>query len=320
MWKFLYLFVVMTIIGIFYDKYKRKNELTDELKNQKLIQKYLLNDSTTLSDKKPILWLHRKYETNARHWPSFFSRNTTDLNQPYIHLCVKSVIKNCSNSFNICLIDDDSFKKIIPGWNIEIKNLANPIKTHMRRIAISKLLYYYGGMVLPNSTVVLKDLFPLYEESTEKYGCFVGEMVNRTSTSENIDFFPSSQILGCKKNNMMMKMFIRYLEELNMTDNTNESDFLGQGDRWLYQQYVTKKMVLIDGKCLGTKTLEGKQVLIEDLLSKNRIEFDDRVLACIIIPSAEILHRTNYQWFARLSAKQLLISDMIISKYMLICQ
>ena len=56
------------------------------------------------------------------------------------------------------------------------------------------------------------------------------------------------------------------------------------------------------------------------LLSKNRIEFDNRVLACIYIPSNEILHRTSYQWFSRLSAKQLLTSDMIISKYMLICQ
>ena len=27
---------------------------------------------------------------------------------------------NCGNSFNICLIDDNSFKNILPDWNINL--------------------------------------------------------------------------------------------------------------------------------------------------------------------------------------------------------
>jgi hypothetical protein len=38
----------------------------------------------------------------------------------------------------------------------------------------------------------------------------------------------------------------------------------------------------------------------------------------LYIPADEILKRNNYQWFARLSAKQALASDTTIGKYLLI--
>ena len=49
----------------------------------------------------------------------FHSRNTNNLNQPYLHLTIQSIIDHCSNDFHICLIDDDSFSKLIPEWDIK---------------------------------------------------------------------------------------------------------------------------------------------------------------------------------------------------------
>jgi hypothetical protein len=40
----------------------------------------------------------------------------------------------------------------------------------------------------------------------------------------------------------------------------------------------------------------------------------------LYIPADEILKRTAFQWFARLSAKQALASDTIIGKYLLIAR
>ena len=293
--------------------------MTDEIRNQKYIQKYLLNEGTVLSGK-PMMWIHRENEINARHWPSFGSRNTTDLNQPYIHLCVKSLIRKCGDSFNICLIDDNSFKKLIPSWNISLEGLADPIKSHMRTLALSKLIYYYGGIIMPNSVCAVRDMLPMYNEGVLQYGCFVGELVNRTSTSVNTNFFPSGKIIGCKKNCGIIRDFIKYLETMSLDDYTEESDFLGESNRWLYQQCVTKKMRQIDGKYFGVKTIDGKPIYVDHLLSKGRIDYDDRVLYCIYIPSDEILKRTNYQWFARMSEPQVLMGGMILSKYFLINQ
>jgi hypothetical protein len=38
----------------------------------------------------------------------------------------------------------------------------------------------------------------------------------------------------------------------------------------------------------------------------------------IYIPASDILKRVKYEWFARLSAKQVLEADLIISKYMIL--
>ena len=56
-----------------------------------LIRKYLLNDSPLYGFNKPKLWIHSKYEVNSRHWKSFQSRTSTDLNQPYLHLTIKTI-------------------------------------------------------------------------------------------------------------------------------------------------------------------------------------------------------------------------------------
>ena len=44
----------------------------------------------------------------------FGSRLTEDLNRPYLYLCMKSMIDKCGGDFNICLVDDDTFGKILP--------------------------------------------------------------------------------------------------------------------------------------------------------------------------------------------------------------
>ena len=84
-----------------------------------LIRKYLLNESPLYGYNKPKLWIHTTYEYNARRWASFGSRSSTDLNQPYIHLCIKSLVGHCADDFNIVLIDDDAFAKLVPSWDID---------------------------------------------------------------------------------------------------------------------------------------------------------------------------------------------------------
>ena len=155
--KYIMFFILMTTIGMLFDRYKKKFLPDEELDKYNLVRKFLLNESES-SNGKPLLWIHSDYEVNARNWDSFYSRNSKQGNQPYIDLCVESVIKHCGNSFNICLINDDTFSKLLPKWSIKINGLSNPIKKHVRTLALCKLLYTYGGMCIPNSLIVMKDL------------------------------------------------------------------------------------------------------------------------------------------------------------------
>jgi hypothetical protein len=71
---------------------------------------------------------------------------------------------------------------------------------------------------------------------------------------------------------------------------------------------------VIDGKMIGAKTNSDEQVLMEDLLSYSPIDFYKKMYG-IYIPAHEILHRTNYEWFARLSEKQIMKSNLTLCKY-----
>ena len=314
--KFTFAVIVIVIIASYYNDSKRQTEVR-RLDKYNLIQEYLLNPGKA-ADKKPILWIHNNYKINARNWDNFGSRNTRKLNQPYLYLCVKSIIKHCGASFNVVLIDDNSFKKLIPNWNVSMSILSDPITTHMRLVGLSKLLYYFGGMIVPSSTIAVRDFLPVYNEGVSCHGCFTTEIVNRTSASRYKEFFPSIKIMGCKKNNEIIKNMVNYLEVLALQDYTSESDFLGEANRWLYEQTAKRRMYLTDGKKFGVKTICGKAVNIEDLLGNGSIEFDKRVLVGIYIPGDELLKRTNYQWFARLSEEQTLKAETIFSKHLLL--
>ena len=79
---------------------KKELEKYDKVKN------FLFDgDLSPLLNDKPILWIHNNYAKNSRMWSSFYSRTTNNLNQPYLQLCLESIVRHCGESFNICIID-----------------------------------------------------------------------------------------------------------------------------------------------------------------------------------------------------------------------
>ena len=131
-------FIVLGVIAAstyFASNYRGTLETKDDYE---MVKKYLLNDSPLYGYNRPKLWIHTKYELNSRKWKSFHSRTSTDLNQPYIHLCIKTIINHCGDDFNICLIDDDSFSKLIPNWDIDLAKVAEPIRSQLREIGLNR--------------------------------------------------------------------------------------------------------------------------------------------------------------------------------------
>ena len=151
-------------------------------------------------DGKPILWMHAEGEVNARHWLNFYSRNTTDLNQPYLYLTMKSVYDKCSHSFNVCLIDDDAFK-MLPDWPHDVSNMASPEKQRFRQLGLAKLLHHHGGFLVPNSFLCLKDLLTFYRDQMREKDAFAVCTGKTDSTGAAL---PSAQFIGCEKGSKLM--------------------------------------------------------------------------------------------------------------------
>ena len=281
------------------------------------MQKYLLNESSLSKSKKPILWIHVPYEYNSRKWQNFGSRSSFELNQPYLYLTVKSIIKHCDEDFHICLIDDESFPRILPDWKVDMSKLSDPILKYIRQLALVKLIHRYGGITVPIEFVCFQNLKGLYEKGTQNDSMFVCENVNKNITSTTYDFCPDVRFIGAKKDNDTVKLLLDFMQRIISTDSTDESAFLGDFNRWVGARTKSAHVKLIDGKEVGVKTMDGEIISIDDLLGEDYISFYDKSFG-IWIPAKDILNRTSLEWFARLSPNQVLNARSILSKYMLL--
>jgi hypothetical protein len=107
------------------------------------------------------------------------------------------------------------------------------------------------------------------------------------------------------------------MEKINSTDFTEESKFTGGSERWFYEKIQHKQINMIPATALGVKDSRGKPITLEQLMSDSYIDIN-RDAVGLYVPEQEILKRTTYQWFARLSTEQVLDSDTLIGKYLLL--
>jgi len=324
----LYTFVVLSLLGIVYNYFKRKY-LDDENDHYKIVKKYLLNDTDEflkkLPDSKlPIIWVHSKYEVNARNWVDFYSRNTTNLNQPYKELTLKTIIDKCGSDFNICLINDDSFSDLIQNWNINIHKVADPIKSNIRELAIARVLDTYGGMILPDSFICLDSLKYIYNTGIKNDKMFVSELLhtNNINTPEckletRNNYYPSTKLMGCEKETQTMKCYINMLETLISQDSTAESVFAGEIQLWLNEKVKNNDINIITSEYLGGRDNNGRIVSLDELMGSSFIEFHDSMLG-IYIPDNELLLRSKYSWLSRMSSQQVLESNNVLGKYLVL--
>jgi hypothetical protein len=315
--NFIILFVTLIILCLLYQRFQQKQLRNMPYANYDAIKKYLLNESDLAKSKKPIMWIHVPYEYNSRSWSSFGSRSNCDLNQPYLYLTVKSIINHCDESFTICIIDDKTFHKLIPGWNIDMSLISEPISCYVRHLALAKLIYMYGGMSVPISFLCFKDLKQMFETGTRGDTMFVCENVSQNITSVHTNFYPDSNFMGAKKECEILDKYIEFMERHISHDFTAQTKFVGDFDRWLNTRVTNKLIRLIPGKEVGTKTMDDEQVLVDDLLGNSYINFYQDMYG-IWIPGKQILNRTKYEWFARLSPEQVVESNTIIGKYILL--
>ena len=324
----IFMLVVLSLIGITYNEFKRKY-LDDDTKHYKIVKKYLLNNTDDLvnklpDSKLPIIWIHSKYEVNARNWVDFYSRNTNDLNQPYKELTIKSIIDKCGKEFNICLICDNSFSDLIPNWTIDINKVADPIKGKVRELAIAKILHTYGGMLIPDSFICLDGLKYIYDTGIKENKMFVGELLDTSNVNtpqckmgERTNYHPNTKLMGCGKDCLSMECYINMLEALISQDSTSESVFTGEIQGWLNEKVKNQSINIITAEYLGGRDNNNKIVTLDELMGSSFIEFHDSMLG-IYIPDNELLLRSKYSWLSRMSSQQVLESNNVLGKYLVV--
>ncbi len=182
---------------------------------------------------------------------------------------------------------------------------------------MARVLHSYGGMIVPRSFICLQNLKSLYDTNIEQGCMFVGEFIDRNSTSVQVPYFPHSKIMGCEKNCPLMAEYIQYMERINSTDFTEESHFTGGSGKWFYEKIQSKEVKMIGAEHLGMKDTRGKPITIEMLLNDSFIDLSHSASG-VYVPEDEILKRNAYQWFPRLSTVQVLDSSTNVGKLLLV--
>jgi hypothetical protein len=203
---------------------------------------------------------------------------------------------------------------LIPGWTVDFGKLSDPVLSNMRQLAMGNLIYNYGGMCVPISFLCFKDLIHLYNKGTHSNSMFVCENVSSSVSATSTLFYPDTNFMGAGKNNHQMNAYIEFMQELISRDYTAQSEFLGNFDKWANKKIQQHKIRLIPGTDVGTKTLDDEPILVDNLLSEDYIHFYAQMYG-IWIPAVNILKRTKYEWFARMSYDQIFKSNFILAKY-----
>jgi hypothetical protein len=302
----------MLCFGFMYSRFKRRIEQDDDLVEQRLISEYLLNGDET-NDRRPVLWIHTSNERNARRWINFGSRSSTEPNQPYLDLTIQSIVNHCADSFKICLIDDNSFTRLLPEWDVHLARTPDPIKSRLRKIGISKLLHMFGGLVVPASFVCTGDLIGILDASD--CDMVVSEMASDTlaGSRERVTHEITDTFIGGKRGAPIFGEYETYISYIISTDTSAKSDVEGTLNHWFSEKVSSSEVAMIPGQTIGTRDANGATIPLDDMMSEQHIHLHCTALG-MYVPEKQLLSRTKYNWFCVLSYDELADTNVFIAR------
>ena len=139
---------------------------------------------------------------------------------------------------------------------------------------------------------------------------------NKINYYSKYKYAPDPGFMGCIKQSSIMNQIIQFMEILNSKDYTSQQDFIGQMQEQFRQMINENMITAINSKHIGVQKKNMEPVDISELFRSNEIDFCGEMYG-IYIPYKELLIKSKYQWFLRLNVQEVLTSNTIIAKYML---
>jgi hypothetical protein len=264
------------------------------------IDLFFYKPSTFTRLQKRKVWIYIPFESNSRLWDSFSERRSTRMNLSYMNLCIKSIVDCCAEKYDIVVFSDSDFEDLLK-LPVDHTKLSGALLENYRNICLMKILYEYGGVIVPPS-LYLKDSL---EKLDNPYQWYVSEMVNTDNVS-NQKMLPSSKLCGSNAKNPELLMYIQHLEKQDRS--VLESHFCEN-------YFVSKQVPVVDGGLIGTKNKSGP-ILLEDLMSDQVLDLPDNNIG-LYMPSEVLKKRLQYQWFCKMSESQVIECNCSFSYYIL---
>lgn len=301
--------IIIVCLVILYYRYQAKHTSVSNTNEKFAAEKKRIEQST-----KPILWIYVPYEYNARNWEKNKFRGAVDLSQPYLYLTSQTILMKCNDSFTICFVDDDSFSELLPNWKINLSEITSCAIHMVRTLAMAQLVYVYGGFVCPISFVCMKNLIGLWNHGIRDNTAFVCEGIDYSD--RGIPVSPALEFFGAEKENNAIHSLCEFLQRIISTNPTEDPIISGTIPKWLSKWPSTIR--IISARDIGImRATKNAHIELSELLGTQYLDVNPHTYG-IVIHRREILSRTAYQWFVGMSPKEVLLSNTIIGKYILI--
>jgi len=290
-------FLLFSILNYKYLKEKMEKELNSKRQELLDVDNFFYTSKFLKASKRRKLWIYIEFDKNSRLWQSFGSRSSTKLNLAYVNLCIKSIIDVCAETYDIIIFSDVDINQILEE-DFDYTKLSGDLLDKYRHISLMKILDKYGGVMVPPSLFLKKNISVIDNENVW-YVCDV----NNVDNSSIFKRTTSACLTGSNANNTHLKKYIQHLykdNDPNFTEN----------------YFVANRIPYIDGEVIGTKDANGKGILLETLMSTEPIIYSENNIG-LYMPQDQLVKRKIYNWFCKMSEQQVLNTDCNFSYYML---
>lgn len=262
---------------------------------------FIIGKEQFLSEEyKPYLWFY---------WENKPGKVTPD----YIKLCEKSIMKHCSNSFNVIKLNEKNIYDYLPELlnnNINTDNLLLAQKVDYYRIL---LLYKYGGLYLDADTLVMRNPYEIIEKL--KYYDYIGFGCTGITCTYGYGR-PSNGIMASRPNGELVTRILTNIENKLRNNNGQKWDYfdLGKYIIWSELDYLINNKQYIyyhySNDFDGTRDINGNWIETSYLFSDKPINYRSPNDLMFII-----LYNSQMDDIRDLSEYDILNSNTNISKF-----
>ncbi len=295
---YLIVFIVLFLfLNYNYYKEKRRNFIAEKRKETLPLDDFFYHPDILSRSNRRKIWIYIPLEKNARAWESFGSRTSTHLNLSIMNLCIKSIIDWCSQSYDIVLFTQDDISEILKS-KLDLSTLSGDVLEKQRHLYLLEILYEYGGILLPPTLYMRNNM--KHQDVLDRW--YVTDMVNthHESSSKRIS---SAIITGAPPKDPELRRYIDFLEK------ENQEQFSAN---YFRQHHV----FVLDGTIFGTKNKRNENITLDDLMSTQKLHLPEYNIG-LYMPYRELMERTLYKWYCKMSEPQILECQCAFSYYML---
>lgn len=257
---------------------------------------------------KTKIFIHISRERNERNWENFGSRSTMEMNLDVTRLCIESVIKFCSNNYEVILYTNDDMSNLIPHDELcNIKSpelLAGVDLKQWENYCKLKILHHYGG-------VVMNPYFLFNQCPDDKLfnptALTVCNINNEGISSSNLTTISTiGHMMSSPKSDNILGEYLKYFEYLCQNNYAE--------DKQLFESMVGKiePVEYFSPAEIGSCDANGDPLCLEDIFSTRSIQLSISNF-CIFVNIEKLKRSRKYGWILKMNKEQLKNTDMFFA-------